>query len=309
MKKKPKQLAKKKSAKKKIQLEPSGAALALALPSVGKRAMAGDEVSARLLWAAFNWLAGALAMMADQESCAVDMERLFNIAQRCEHMLREAVRRKDAAGLRIAFNVAAGGCEILKEATKQDLEFVASFAEGASTWPVLLACKKSFHDEADAYMESIRVGTKSVPRTTAGTKVSASSDVRTAELASMILRKLTFYRTILGRGAAGVRFPKGSTRTAEETSRIEAKEFKEILKLQPLTKETWQQWWKVGRLILEKDWASDAKQAAVDVNLIGGEGQTEYRLKPKPYAVKKIRLAFHTAAKAVFPLAPVLTQG
>ncbi|MGI8436099.1 MAG: hypothetical protein ACR2NX_04245 [Chthoniobacterales bacterium] len=310
MKKKPKRLVKNKASKtRKIRPDLSTAALALALSAVGKRAVAGDETSARMLWASFNWMAGALAMMADQGSCAVDMECLFNITQRCQHMLKGALRRTDAAALRVALGVAAGGCDILKEAAAQDMEFVASFAEEASDWPVRMACKRFYHEDADAYLRSIRVGTRGNPRTTAGTHVNATAEVRPAELASMILRKLRFYCTILGRDAAGLQFPIGSSRTAEQNLRVEAKEFKEILKLPELTAATWQQWWRVGRSILEKYWANDQKQEATDVDKIGGNGDPDSRKSARTYAIGKIRSAFYTAAKAVFPPAPVVAQG
>jgi hypothetical protein len=309
MKKKPIRAAKKKGTKAaQLKLDSGMAALALALPSVGKRAAAGDQTSARMLWAAFDWLAGSLAMMADQECCAPDMERLFNVAQRVQHMLSEALRRKNAAALRVALNVAAGSSDLLREAAKQDLEFIAGFAERASTWPVLMACKKSYHKDADDYLASIRVGTKSVPRTTAATHVNAI-EVRAAELASIILRKLSFYRTILGRDATGLRFPKGSMATAEQNLRVEARAFKDILKLPLLTKDTWKQWWSVGRRILEKDWANDPQAAAADIKKVGGKGDADSRKSAKTVAIGKIRSAFHTAAKAVFPPEPVLTQG
>lgn len=305
MKKKPKRTAKKASKSEKIRLDRDATALVLALRLVGKRAAGGDEVSAQMLWAAFNWLAGALAMMIDQKSCALDMERLFNIAQRCDHMLREAVRRKDAAALPVALSVAAGGCDILREAANQNTEFVASFAESASDWPVLMACKKSYHEDADTYLRLIRVGTKSVPRTTAATHVN-TTEIRSAELASMVLAKLMFYRTILVRDAAGLQFPAGSTRTAEQRLRIEAREFKESLELESLTNDTWKQWWGVGRRIVGKYWKDHPKQEVLDVQQLGGPGRNSK--SPKAYALEKIRSAFYTAAKAVFPARPAVAQ-
>jgi hypothetical protein len=109
---------------------------------------------------------------------------------------------------------------------------VASFAESAATWPVMTAAKASYHKAVDKYLRSIRVGTKSIPRTAKSTHVNTSK-VRTSELAAMILKQMRLYKSLLERFDKNITWPEGSLRAAEQNLRIgEAKDFRcELLKL------------------------------------------------------------------------------
>jgi hypothetical protein len=279
-------------------LDPLCVALRESLQAVARRSSSGEAAAIEELWKTFNYLSGMTAVLADQNPRALDKQRLANVTVRCLHMLKVALGRSDAGALRVALGLTAEGCDLLQQTAQRDPEFVASFAESAASWPVMTAAKASYRKAADKYLQSIRVGTKSIPRTTKSTHVNTSK-VRTSDLAAMILKQMRLYKSLLERFGKGITWPEGSLRTAEQNLRIlEAKDFRcELLKLN--RKSTPLELWKVGRRVLYRYWDRNPEQARKDIKLLsrwegGGDRKSERTL-----AMELVRRAFYTAVKLV----------
>jgi hypothetical protein len=267
------------------------------LQQIARRASAGDAAFTVTLWGVFNWIAGIIAILADQDASALDKLRLSNVTVRCLHMLKVALDRSDEGALRIAFGMTKVGCDLLKHTAAREVEFVASFAQSSPTWPVMMATKAIYHQAADKYLQSIRLGTKSVPPTTKSTHVN-TRNIRSSELAAMILNKIRLYRyrLFLERDDKGITWPKGSLRTAEQMLRDEAEESRpELLELK--NNNTPLELWKIGKRMLYSYWDRNPKQAREDIKLLsGGRGKRDGKSE-RTLAMELVRRAFYTAVK------------
>jgi hypothetical protein len=208
-------------------------------------------------------------------------------------MTKVALGRADPSALRIALALAEGGCELLRQTAEKDSEFVANFAKSAATWPVMMAMKASYHRDANKYLRAIRIGTKSVPRTTAGTHVNAV-DSPSSRLAAIILSRLCLYKTLLRRKEE---WSQGSVRIAEQKLRVEAMKFREVLKLPALNTSTQRKWWEIGKRILMAYWIEHPDKAREDIAFLG-KGRRENK-SDKTQAIGLVRRAFYTAVKLV----------
>ena len=234
-----------------------------------------------------------IAALTDRRTDALDCERLLDVIVRCGHMLKVGLSRGSPSALQITQSMAAGCCELLKEAAQRNPQFVATVAQHTATWPVMIAMKESYHRDADQYLRGIRVGTKSAPCTSAGTHVNAAESP-SSKLATMILGKLLLYNGILRRRAA---WGQGSVRLAGQKLRTEAMGFREILKLPALDKSSQREWWEIGKRILNDYWTQHPDEARKDIAFLGA-GRREHK-SDRTQAIGLVRRAFYTAVKLI----------
>lgn len=263
-------------------------------------ASAGDDVAVETLWLEFNGLARQLAKLVDGQQSALDHERLTDVLVRCQHILKVALAHRDAAALCIVATMATKGCELLRQTTTHDQEFVASYAEKEAFWPVMMARKRMYHKDTDKYLESIRVGTKSVPPTAPRTNVEATD--RWTELATMLVEKMVLYRAILLRDKDRIEWSGPVMQRAEQEIRIgEAKDFQEVMDLRSerdgtiwLNRDTKTKWWKIAKRMLKAYWRANPEQAQQDfasVSAVLSESK-------EAYATRCVRKAFYSLAVA-----------
>jgi len=192
------------------------------------------------------------------------------------------------------------GCELLRQTTTRDQEFVASCAEKVAFWPVMMARKHMYHKAADKYLESIRVGTKSVPPTVPRTNIEATDPW--TELATMLAKKIVLYRAILLRDKYHIEWSGPVMQRAEQEIRIiEAKNFQEVLDLPSekdrtisLNRDTKTKWWKIAKKILKAYWGANPERKRKDfarVSAVRSESK-------EAYATRCVRKAFYSLAVA-----------
>ena len=145
---------------------------------------------------------------------------------------------------------------MLKKAAKRNREFIAAFAQHAAFWPGLACAEARIPQGADAYMCDIGVGKFSAPPTH---QTSVEAADRWTELASMLVRQIFYYRTILDRRQNGMTWQDPIWNKAEQNARITgAKLYQDVLTLPleadgrtlSLNPKTQRMWWPIAKRML-----------------------------------------------------------
>jgi hypothetical protein len=269
MKKKPKQLAKKKAA----NLPPGAAALVSVLRSVSKRASSGQESSELMLWDAFHCLARFLADRARARPAGVNFYLLNNVMLCCLHILDQAMKRGEVEAVWNLYYLTIQGSDLLRMVADKDPQFVANLRENAPGWALLMDC-------ASNHVEP-----------------------RPMQLARMIFDQIRSARLYTRREKAWNKLPESRLKAGEQICRIDSRDCpKAVFDLPHLNEKTYKTWWQeAGDLMLERYWERNPGIAETDWkesdylkgNLKLDEGG---RHSVKNYVKSKVRKAFYRIA-------------
>jgi HPt (histidine-containing phosphotransfer) domain-containing protein len=267
-------------------------ALATLLRATSDLAASGDTTATKTLWLAFEALARSLAKLTELDHRLCDYGRLVAVLMRCLHQLKGGLSAGEIEALAATYGLSEQGCQLLEQATKNNPEFVAGFAEQTPFWPVLIGTKKMYHNAANRYLRKIRVGQKSILPTVSTTKIEAND--RWTELAVMLIEDIALFRKLLRR-AKGAKALSAFQQKMERDLRLKARCSPGVMKLRsPLDRNNQSAWWKEAKPMLISYWDENPQQAFKDWKLAGG-CRGEY---DRTYAIRRVREAFKSLSRS-----------